>query len=110
MPKILALMRARARCRTQNIDDDKKEQPDNVYKVPIPRGRFKPEMVLRGEVTSQCAQQADQQKHRADNHMKAVKSGRHEKGSTVNMAGEPKGRMLIFENLENREQNAQSDR
>ena len=60
MPKIIASMRARARCRTQNIDDDKKEQPDNVYKVPIPRGRFKPEMALRGEVTSQCAQQADQ--------------------------------------------------
>ena len=106
MPKILALMRARAWCRTQNIDDDKKEQPDNVYKVPIPRGRFKPEMVLRGEVTSQCAQQADKQKHRADNHMKAVKSGRHEKGCAVNVAGKSEGCVLVFINLKNRKQPA----
>ena len=66
-------------------------------------------MALRGEVIGQRAQQAHQQKHRADNHVKAVKSGRHEKCGTVNMAGKPERRMLIFIGLKNREQRPQSD-
>ena len=109
MPKILVLMRARARSGTQNIDDDKKEQPDDVNEVPVPRGGLKPEMALRGEVIGQRAQQAHQQEHRADNHVKTVKSGCHEKCGTVNMAGKPERRMLIFIGLKNREQRPQGD-
>ena len=101
-------MRARACARSENINHDKKEQPDNVDKVPVPRRRLEPEMALRGEVSCQRAQQANQQKHRADNDVKTVKSGRHEKGCAINMTRKTKRGVLIFVNLKNREQSAQS--
>ena len=41
--------------------------------------------------------------------MEAVKAGRHEEGRAINMAGEAKGGVLIFINLKDREQSAQSD-
>ena len=109
MPKILVLMRARARSGTQNIDDDKKEQPDDVNEVPVPRGGLKPEMALRGEVIGQRAQTGTPARTPCRQSREAVKSGRHEKCGTVNMAGKPERRMLIFIGLKNREQRPQSD-
>jgi hypothetical protein len=71
-----------------DIDCEEQEQPDNIDKVPIPRRRFKPGMLFRREIALDGAKKAHGQKDRADNNMRPVKSGRHEKGAIESVATE----------------------
>src|SRR5215475_4387127 len=78
----------RAGAAEPDVDADEQEQPDHVDEVPVPGGKFEAEMLLRREVTSIGAEQADQQEDGADQHMEAVEAGRHEEGCAVDVAGE----------------------
>src|ERR1700730_1224800 len=73
---------------TPYIDAGEQEQPHDVDEVPIPGGKFETEMLGRGEVTEIDADQAHDQECRADDNVRAMKAGRHEKGGTVNVAAE----------------------
>src|SRR4051794_12108358 len=54
--------------------------------MPIPGGGLEAEMMVRLEVAARGAPQAYGEKDRSDDHMEAVKPGRHEKGRGINAA------------------------
>src|SRR3546814_1485525 len=72
--------------RTPDIDGEEREQPDDIDEMPIPGSRFETEMLLGGEVAIVKALQADREEDGADDDVKAMKPGRHEKGRAVNVA------------------------
>src|SRR3546814_20694285 len=86
------------------------EQPDDIDEMPIPGSRFETEMLLGGEVAIVKALQADREDDGADDDVKAMKSGRHEKGRAVNGALEGERRMIIFKRLARAEHQAKPDR
>src|ERR1017187_1200638 len=71
------------------------EQPHHVDEMPVPGGELEAEMLLGIEVAGQRADQADDQKDRANDHMGAVEAGRHEESSAVDVAFEAERRMRI---------------
>src|SRR3546814_9376947 len=78
--------------------------------MPIPGSRFETEMLLGGEIAIVKALQADREEDGADDDVKAMKSGRHEKGRAVNGALEGERRMIIFKRLDRAEHQAKPDR
>src|SRR5258706_12037026 len=80
-----------------NVDAGEKEQPDHVDEMPVPGRRLEAEVLLRGELPGKCAHQADEQEDRTDDHVKAVKTGRHEERRSVDMAGIVEGSVAILE-------------
>src|SRR5579871_3723268 len=95
--------------RTPHIDAGEQEQPDDVDEMPVPGGELEAEMLLRREMAGERAEQADDQEDRSDDHMRAVESGRHEEGGTVDVAREVEGRMRIFVGLHAGEGQAERD-
>src|SRR5205807_5050710 len=92
---------ARGGCRAMrasapNIDANEQEQPHHVDEVPVPGGKFEAEMLLRREVPEIGAQQADHQEDRADDHMRAMESGRHEESRAVNVTFETERRVHVL--------------
>src|SRR3546814_16637214 len=79
--------------RTPDIDGEEQEQPDDIDEMPIPGSRFETEMLLGGEVAIVKALQEDREEDGADDDVKAMKPGRHEKGRAVNDALEGERRM-----------------
>src|SRR3546814_3065645 len=86
------------------------EQPDDIDEMPIPGSRFETEMLLGGEVAIVKALQADREEDGADDDVKAMKPGRHEKGRAVNGALEGERRMIILKRLDRAEHQAKPDR
>src|SRR3954454_4202390 len=97
------------RAMAPDIDADKQEQPNDVDEVPVPRGEFEAEMLLRAEMPGVGAQQADDQEYGADQNVEAVESGRHEERRTVDIAGERKRGVGIFVGLYAGETRAEHD-
>src|SRR5579864_893831 len=62
------------------------EQPHHVDEMPIPGGEFEAEMLGRAEMAGHRAGKTHDQEDRADNHMRAVKAGRHEESGAVDIA------------------------
>src|SRR5688500_2111691 len=60
------------------IDGDEQEQPNHVDEVPVPGGGFESEMALGREMALHRADPADEQEHRPDENVEAVKSRGHE--------------------------------
>src|SRR5712675_35675 len=79
------LVTGRVRCaftaRTPHINAGEQEDPDNVHEMPVPGGEFKCEMLRRSEMAEIRADQAHDQKRRADDDMETVEAGRHEERS-----------------------------
>src|SRR4029079_8983067 len=75
------------------------EQPYHVDEVPVPCGELEAEVLFRREVAGSCAQQTDDQEDRADDHVCAVKTGRHEERGAVDIAAEVEVRVRIFVGL-----------
>ena len=67
----------RLRTGAPDIDAGEQKQPHHVDEVPVPGGEFKSEMLRRLELSSDSAEQTNDQKDRTDDHMGAVESGRH---------------------------------
>src|SRR3546814_10918881 len=86
------------------------EQPDDIDEMPIPGSRFETEMLLGGEVAIVKALQADREEDGADDDVKAMKPGRHEKGRAVNGALEGERRMIILRRLDRAVHQAKPDR
>src|ERR1700710_352707 len=76
-----------------DVDAYEQEQPYHVDEMPVPGGEFEAEMLGRGEVPGQGAEQAHDQEDGADQHMEAVEAGRHEEGGAVDIAGETEQRV-----------------
>src|SRR6516165_4040502 len=77
--------------------------------MPVPRRGLEAEMMIGLEVACPCPTEADDQKSRADDHVEAVKPGRHKKGRRVNAAGKVKWRMAVFVCLDRGEANSKKD-
>src|SRR5216683_6202853 len=82
------------------IDADEQEQPDHVDEVPVPGRRLQPEMMVRLEMALRGAPQADGEKDRPDDDVKAVKPGRHEKRRGIDPVGEMEGGVAVFVGLD----------
>src|SRR5579871_4640987 len=63
---------------------DAGEQEHHVDEMPVPGRRLEAEVACRRELAGDGAEQAHRQEDRADDHVEAMKAGRHEKGRTVN--------------------------
>src|SRR3984957_18974923 len=81
------------------INAGDQEQPHHVDEVPIPGSELEAEMLRRRELSGQGAEQADDQKDRADDDMRAVEAGRHEERRTVKTTREVECRVGIFPGL-----------
>src|SRR5258707_4035422 len=95
--------------RAPNIDAGEQERPDHVDKVPIPGGELESEMLGRSEMAEIGADQTDDQECRADDHMRAVKAGRHEKNRAVNVAAEIERGMAVLVGLNAGESETERD-
>ena len=78
--------------------------------MPVPRGGFKADMIVLGEMPNGRPPQANSQKKSANQHVKSVKTRCHEKVRTVNVARIIKRRVAIFIRLKNGENRAQNNR
>src|SRR6266849_5780210 len=96
-------------CRTPNIDTGEQEQPNHVDKVPVPGGELESEMLGRSEMAEIGANQADDQECRADDHMRAVKSGGHEKGGAIDVAAEIESGVAVLVSLNAGESETERD-
>src|SRR5215467_14075761 len=97
------------RTRAPNIYAGKQEQPHHVDEVPVPRGEFKAEMLLRSKVAGNRAREADNQEYRANDHMGAVEAGGHEKGRAINVTAEVESSVRVFVGLHACERKAKQD-
>src|SRR6516162_9043519 len=90
-----------------HIDAGEQEQPDHVDKVPVPGGKLESEVLGGGEMAEIGADQADNQERGADDHMGAMKAGRHEKSGAIDVAAEIKGGMAVLIGLDGGEGEAE---
>src|SRR5687768_1252907 len=95
--------------RAPDIDAGEQEQPDHVDEVPIPGGELEAEMLGRRELALVGADQAHGEKDGADYHMRAVETGRHEKGGAVDVAFEGEGGVAVLIRLHGGEGNTEQD-
>src|ERR1700736_4456004 len=97
-------MSPRERCalsrRAPHIDAGEQEQPDHVDEVPVPGGELETEMLGRSEMAEIGADQANDQEGRADDHMRAVKAGRHEDSGAIDVAAEMKRGVAVLVGLD----------
>src|SRR5262249_62169377 len=76
----------------------------------VPRGKLKAEMLRRSEMPEIGAQQAHDQKRRADDDMRAMEAGRHEESGAVDVAAEIESRVAVFVGLHAGECQTKHDR
>src|ERR1700704_3319618 len=107
-----SLMAARPRSgtRSPHINASEQEQPDHVDEMPIPGRELKPEMLRRREMANIGADQTDDEEGRANDHMDAVESGRHEERGTIDIPTVVECRMAVFIALHRREGETKHDR
>src|SRR6266853_3826 len=86
------------------------EEPHDIDEVPVPGGKFKPQMLLGRELSGDRADEAHDQENRPDDDMGAVESGRHEEGGAVDMARIVERRVHIFVSLNAGERDAERNR
>lgn len=100
--------------RLHPVHEDIKTEPDHVNEVPVPGGAFEAEVVVRGEVALEHADQHHGQHRRAHDHVKAVKAGEHEEERAVGAGGELQVQlvvgMVVLESLADHEDRAQHNR
>ena len=99
LPSLLAVRHARA----PDVYAGEQEQPYDVDEMPVPGSKFEAEVLFRGEVASQCAEQANDQEDRADDDVGSMEARRHEEGGAVDVAAEMESRVRIFVGLYTRE-------
>lgn len=75
---LLVIVSIYMRARSKHVDEHEEHQPHHVDEVPVPRGRFKTEMVVAGEVSLGRTQPHHDQHDRAQQHVRAVEAGQHE--------------------------------
>src|SRR5215475_13580688 len=88
----------------------KEEQPHDVDEMPVPSGKFKPQMLLGRELTGEGANEANNQKNRPNDDMSAVESSRHEESGAVDVARVVGRRMHVFIGLNAGETETKRDR
>src|SRR5262249_50073724 len=92
-----------------DIDAREQEQPDHVHEVPIPGRELETEMLGWSEMAEIDTNQADDQEGRANDHMRAVESGRHEKGGTIDVTAEMKAGVTVLIGLDAGESQTERD-
>src|SRR5467141_3890939 len=95
---------------TPYIYAGEQEEPHDVNEVPVPGGKFKPQMLLGRELPGQGTNEAHDQEKRPDDEMGAVESYRHEEGGAVDMAGIVDRRVHAVVRLNAGERDAERDR
>src|SRR4051794_25219465 len=81
------------------IDADKQKQPDDIDEMPVPGGSFEAEVMVRPEMPLPRPPKADGQERGADDHMEAVKPGRHEEGRWIDAVAEMECGVAVFVGL-----------
>src|SRR5579872_4818011 len=77
--------------------------------MPIPCGEFKAEVLRRRELSAERTDQTYDQEDRTNDYVGAVKSGRHEKGGAVDVAGIVERGMPVFVGLHAGERQPEHD-
>src|SRR3974390_1242279 len=77
--------------------------------MPVPGGELEAKGLRRTEMTGHQGGEAKSQEDRADDHMRAVETGRHEEGGAVNVAAVMKASVRIFIGLHAGEGEAKQD-
>src|SRR6266436_1184103 len=95
---------------TPYIYAGEQEEPHDVNEVPVPGGKFKPQMLLGRELPGQGTNEAHDQENRPDDDMGAVESCRHEEGGAVDMARIVERRVHVFVSLNAGEREAERNR
>src|SRR5579872_2940976 len=96
-------LRARA---APPVDADEQEQPDHVDEMPVPGRRLEAEMMRRREMALDGAAEVHGEEGRADDHVKAVKAGRHEEGRRIDAVFEGEGGVAVLVGLQRGEAEA----
>jgi hypothetical protein len=81
---------------TPHVNAGKQEQPYYVDKMPVPRRKFKTQVLLSRKLPGKSTQEANGEKNRSDDDVEAMKTRCHEKGRAVDRAFEGEWRMGIF--------------
>src|SRR6185437_524255 len=81
------------------IDADEQEQPDYVDEMPVPGGGLEAEMMVRGEVARNGAEQAHGEEAGADDDVEAVEAGCHEEGRGVDAFAEAERGVAVLVDL-----------
>lgn len=68
---------------SEPINEDEEPQPHDVNEVPIPRGSFKSEVMLRTEVPADTPDQNHREDDGTDRHVQAMEPGQHEERRAV---------------------------
>jgi hypothetical protein len=92
-----------------HVNRDEKEQPNHVDEMPIPGSGLETEMLARCEVTFVNAHQTNCQKYRSDHDVKTMETSRHVEGRAINVSGETKLGVVIFEGLNTTEDHPKDD-
>src|SRR5437764_676033 len=93
------VMRRGFGARAPHVDAGEQKQPDHVDEMPVPGSELEAEMLGGGEMAEIDADQADDQKRRADDHVRAVKSRGHEEGGAIDVAAEIEPGMHVLPRL-----------
>src|SRR5438105_15611767 len=93
-----------------NIDAGEQEEPHHVDEMPVPSGKFETQMLRRREMAEIGAEQADAQECRSNDHMRAMKPGRHEEGRAVDVMAEGESRVTVLVGLHRREGGTERNR
>src|SRR4051812_9807610 len=72
----------------QPVNPGEEEQPHHVDEMPVPGGGLEADVLVGLELIGGGAEAADDQKHRADEHMEAMEAGGEEKGRRIDAVGE----------------------
>src|SRR5690242_14717360 len=100
---------ARLRAAAPDINAGEQKQPHDVDEVPVPSGEFKSEMLRGLELSRYGAKQANDEKDRADDHMGAMESSRHEESRAVDTARKMEHCVHVFPRLHAGEAQPQGD-
>ena len=94
---------------TPYINAGEEEQPYYVDEMPVPRRKFKTQVLFSRKLPGKSTQKANSEKNRSDDDVEAMETRRHEKGRAVDRAFEGEWRMGIFIGLNPGESGAKQD-
>lgn len=95
------------------IHQDKKQQPDYVHEVPVPRYGFKTKMLFGRKVACHAAEQNHNEHDRSDRDMESMETREHIKRCAEHTLLESEALVIsvhVFVDLKAQEKNAQRDR
>ena len=67
----------------QDVNENKKSNPDCIHEVPIPSGTFKSKVLIRLKMPPQTSYKNDGQCDRTNSDVETMESSQHEEGRSI---------------------------